>query len=394
VSGVVKSFTSFGAFVDLGGFDGLLHINDMSWGHVTRPKDFVKKGQEIRLKVIRIDSDEKRINLSLKHFTDDPWVHFEDKYHVNDIVKGRVTKLTDFGAFIELEEGIEGLAHISEFSWVKKIQKPDEQVHIGDEVECMILGYDLQAGRVSLGLKQVNANPWNNISEKYAVGTRLRRKVVKITNAGAFIQLEEGIDGFLHADDISWTKKIKHPSNELQTGQELEVMVISVDTDSRNIRLGIKQLTEDPWKSFANAYKPGSLVEGEVSSITDFGIFVKVPGNIEGLIHKSNLPENREENPDDALKKYHTGDKIRAVILEIQPEKQKVAFSIRDYKKKVQQEEISRYMSGEESEEPAYTLGDFLNLKSKPAKDAGTGNSTESPDLEKSAESTESGASE
>ena len=213
VTGVVKSFTSFGAFIDLGGFDGLLHINDMSWGHVTRPKDFVKKGQEIRLKVIRIDRQEKRINLSLKHFTDDPWVHFEDKYHVNDIVKGTVTKLTDFGAFIELEEGIEGLAHISEFSWIKKIQKPQDMVKPGDVVECMILGYDLQAGRVSLGLKQVTANPWDSIEEKYPLGTRLTRKVVKITNAGAFVELEEGIDGFLHGDDISWTKKVKHPGS-------------------------------------------------------------------------------------------------------------------------------------------------------------------------------------
>ncbi|MDR0709761.1 MAG: (d)CMP kinase, partial [Spirochaetaceae bacterium] len=204
ITGAVKSFTSFGAFIDLGGFDGLLHINDMSWGHVNRPKDFVKKGQEITLKVIRIDPVEKRINLSLKHFTDDPWVHFADKYHVNDIVKGRVTKLTDFGAFIELEEGIEGLAHISEFSWVKKIQRPGEVLAIGDEVECMILGYDLQIGRVSLGLKQVTANPWSNIDEKYPEGTRLRRKVIKITNSGAFIELEEGIDGFLHVDDISW----------------------------------------------------------------------------------------------------------------------------------------------------------------------------------------------
>ncbi|MCL2832998.1 MAG: 30S ribosomal protein S1 [Treponema sp.] len=373
VNGIVKSFTSFGAFVDLGGFDGLLHINDMSWGHVTRPKDFVRRGQEIKLKVIRIDTQEKRINLSLKHFTDDPWVHFESKYHVNDVVKGRVTKLTDFGAFIELEEGIEGLAHISEFSWVKKIQKPDELVHIGDEVECMILGYDLQAGRVSLGLKQVTANPWDNISDKYPVGTRLVRNVVKVTNAGAFINLEEGIDGFLHCDDISWTKKIKHPNSELHTGQEIEVMVISNDPSNHNIKLGVKQLSEDPWKSFANAYRPGSLVEGEVSSITDFGIFVRVPGGIEGLIHKSNLPENREENPDDAIKKYHQGDKIKAVVLEIQPDKQKVAFSIRDYQKKVQQEEISRYMSGEESGE-SYTLGDFLKTKSRPEK-----NETESP---------------
>jgi small subunit ribosomal protein S1 len=349
--------------VDLGGFDGLLHINDMSWGHVTRPKDFVKKGQEIRLKVIKIDPQEKRINLSLKHFTDDPWVHFEDKYHVNDIVKGKVTKLTEFGAFIELEEGIEGLAHISEFSWIKKVQKPSEVLAIGDEVECMILGYDLQAGRVSLGLKQVTANPWNNINEKYPVGTRLTRKVAKITNAGAFIELEEGIDGFLHGDDISWTKKIKHPGSELSVGQEIEVMVIGLDREDRNIRLGIKQLTEDPWQSFAEAYKPGSMVEGEVASVTDFGIFMRVPGGIEGLIHKSNLPENRDESPEEALKKFHAGDKIKAVVLELQGDKQKVAFSIRDYQKKVQRDEISRYMAAEESDGSTLTLGDFLKSK-------------------------------
>jgi small subunit ribosomal protein S1 len=328
----------------------------------------VKKGQEIRLKVIRIEPEEKRINLSLKHFTDDPWVHFEDKYHVNDIVKGRVTKLTEFGAFIELEEGIEGLAHISEFSWIKKIQKPAEVVSIGDEIECMVLGYDLQAGRVSLGLKQVTANPWSDIEEKYPVGTRLTRKVVKVTNVGAYIELEEGIDGFLHGDDISWTKKVKHPNSELQVGSDVEIMVISVDKDNRNIRLGIKQLSEDPWKSFAGTYRPGSLVEGEVSSVTDFGVFVRVPGGIEGLIHKSNLPENRDETPEDALKKYHEGDKIKAVILELQPDKQKVAFSIRDYQKKVQQEELSRYMSADESDDSTYTLGDFLKSKdqSKP----------------------------
>ena len=363
VSGYVKSFTSFGAFIDLGGFDGLLHINDMSWGHVTRPKDFVRKGQEIRLKVIRIDPAEKRINLSLKHFSEDPWVHFEDKYHVNDIVKGKVTKLTEFGAFIELEEGIEGLAHISEFSWIKKIQKPAEVVNIGDIIECMILGYDLQAGRVSLGLKQVTANPWMEIDGKYPIGTRLTRKIVKVTNAGAYVELEEGIDGFLHADDISWTKKIKHPGSELHAGTEIEIMVIAIEKENRNIRLGIKQLSEDPWKSFAETYKPGSLVEGEVSSVTDFGLFIKVPGGIEGLIHKSNLIENKEENPDEALKKYKEGDKIKAVVLELQPEKQKVAFSIRDYQKKVQQEELSRYMSADKSDDSTYTLGDFLKSK-------------------------------
>jgi small subunit ribosomal protein S1 len=363
VTGTVKSFTSFGAFIDLGGFDGLLHINDMSWGHVTRPKDFVKKGQEIQLKVIRIDPEEKRINLSLKHFTDDPWVHFEDKYHVNDVVKGKVTKLTDFGAFIELEEGIEGLAHISEFSWVKKVQKPGEVLKSNDIVECMILGYDLQAGRVSLGLKQVTANPWDGIEEKYPVGTRLTRKVVKITNAGAFVELEEGIDGFLHGDDMSWTRKVKHPGSELETGQEIEVMVTGIDRENHGIRLGIKQLSEDPWRSFAETYKPGTPVEGEVASVTEFGIFVRVPGGIEGLIHKTNLSENRDEDPEEALKKFQPGDKVKAVVLEIQPDKQKVAFSIRDYRKKVQREEISRYMAAEESDGSTFTLGDFLKSK-------------------------------
>ena len=371
ITGVVKSFTSFGAFIDLGGFDGLLHINDMSWGHVTRPKDFVKKGQEIKLKVIRIDRHEKRINLSLKHYSDDPWIHFEEKYHVNDIVKGKVTKLTDFGAFIELEEGIEGLAHISEFSWIKKIQKPQDLLKPNDVVECMILGYDLQAGRVSLGLKQVQDNPWENIAEKYPAGARVIRKVVKITNAGAFIELEEGIDGFLHLDDMSWTRKVKNAGSGLSQGQELEVMVLSVDTVNRNVKLGIKQLSEDPWKSFGETYKAGSPVEGEVASVTDFGIFLRIPGGIEGLIHKTNLIENREDDPDEALKKYKVGDRVKAVVHEIQSDKQKVAFSIRDYQKKVQREEISRYMTGydnEGSSDSTYTLGSVLKSKnSEPA---------------------------
>ena len=378
ITGVVKSFTSFGAFIDLGGFDGLLHINDMSWGHVTRPKDFVKKGQEITVKVIRIDPEEKRINLSLKHFTDDPWIHFEDKYQVNSIVKGRVTKLTDFGAFIELEEGIEGLAHISEFSWVKKIQSPGQFLSIGDEVECMILGYDLQAGRVSLGLKQVTANPWTSIMEKYPVGTRLIRKVVKITSAGAFIELEEGIDGFLHNDDISWTKKIKHPDREITVGQELEIMVLTVDKGSRNIKLGIKQLSEDPWRTFAAVYKTGSHVEGEVSNVTDFGVFVKVPGGIEGLIHKTNLSENREESPEEALTRFHVGDKITAVVLELQPEKQKASFSIKDYRKKVQRDEISRYMAEEETGD-SFTLGDVLKSKGESGRETETDRKEQDP---------------
>lgn len=364
VKGTVKSFTSFGAFIDLGGFDGLLHINDMSWGHVTRPKDFVKKGQEIELKVIRLDPEEKRINLSLKHFTEDPWLHFEEKYHVNDVVKGKVTKLTDFGAFIELEEGIEGLAHISEFSWVKKINKASDMVKIGDEVECMVLGYDIQAGRVSLGLKQVTDNPWDSIAEKYPVGKRIKSKVVKVTNVGAFVELEEGIDGFLHADDLSWTKKVKHPGSELSAGQEIEVVVIENDTESHRVRLGVKQLTEDPWKQFCATYKPGSTLEGEIVSIADFGVFVRAPCGIEGLVNKSNLSDNRDEPYEEAVKKYNVGDKINVYVVDANPDKQKVAFSVKEYKKKQQRDEISQYMSSSnDDDDGAFTLGDLLKNK-------------------------------
>ena len=361
VKGTVKSFTSFGAFIDLGGFDGLLHINDMSWGHVTRPKDFVKKGQEVELKVIRLEPNEKRINLSLKHFTEDPWVHFEDKYHVDDIVEGTVTKLTDFGAFIELEEGIEGLAHISEFSWTKKVNKASDMVKIGDKIKCMILGYDIPAGRVSLGLKQVTANPWDSISEKYSEGTKLSGKVVKLTNAGAFIQLEDGIDGFLHAEDISWTKKVKHAGSELKVDQEVEVVVLEADAENHRIRVGIKQLTDNPWKKFAEEYKPGSTLEGEITSITDFGVFVKAPDGIEGLVNKANLSDDREVPYEEAVKKYNVGDKINVFVVDINVEKEKVAFSVKEYKKAQARKEISQYMSSSESDgDGAYTLGDMI----------------------------------
>jgi len=363
VEGTVKSFTSFGCFVDLNGFDGLLHVNDMSWGHVARPRDFVKKGDKIQLKVIRLEPESKRINLSLKHFSPDPWLDFENKFSVNDVVTGTVTKITDFGAFIELAEGIEGLAHISEFSWVKKINKPEDLLRIGDKVQCMVLGYDIQAGRVSLGLKQVTANPWDSIEERYPVGTRLSREVVKITNAGAFIKLEEGIDGFLHVDDISWTKRIKNPSKELEVGKTIDVIVIECSAENRRVKLGIKQLTDDPWKVFANTYKPGSVVEGEVTSTTDFGIFLKVPGDIEGLIHKQNLVENKGDSADEALAKYKVGDKIKAVVMEVHPKMQKATFSVKDLKKKEQQAEISKYMSSSQEDDGPYTLGDLLKTK-------------------------------
>ncbi|MDD7013865.1 MAG: 30S ribosomal protein S1 [Spirochaetales bacterium] len=359
VKGTVKSFTSFGAFIDLGGFDGLLHINDMSWGHVTRPKDFVKKGQEIELKIIKLDPAEKRINLSLKHFTEDPWNNFDKKYQVDQIVEGKVTKLTEFGAFIEIEEGIEGLAHVSEFSWTKKINKPSDMVKEGDVVKCMILGYDVQAGRVSLGLKQVTENPWDKINENYPVGTVVHGKVVKLTNSGAFIQLEEGIDAFLSGEDLSWTKKVKHPGSEIKLEQELDVKVIECDAEQHRIKVGVKQLTDNPWIAFAENHQVGTTLEGEVSSIVDFGIFVKTEEGIEGLVNKMNLSTDRDTPFEEAVKKYNVGDKINVYISSVDVKNEKVGFSVKEYKRAQDRAEISQYMSSS-NDDSAYTIGDSL----------------------------------
>ncbi len=362
VEGTVKSFTSFGAFIDLGGFDGLLHINDMSWGHVTRPKDYVKKGQKLQFKVIKMDPIERKINLSLKHFTPDPWSTFETRYMVGDIVRGKVTKLTDFGAFIELEEGIEGLAHISELSWVKRIKHPKELLSVGDEVEAKILAYDIQQGRVSLGLKQVCENPWDNLEAEFPIGKRITGEIKKITNAGAFIEVAEGIDGFLHVDDISWTKKVKHPSSQLKQGEQIEVVIIDVDSENRRLRLGVKQLSDDPWEMLREQHPKGSVIEGEVTSVTDFGIFVRVSGEIEGLINKHNIAETTDESEDELLSKFHKGDIVKAVVTEINPHSQRLSLSIREYQKSIQREELSKYIH-DEDDTSTITLGDILKNK-------------------------------
>ena len=362
VEGEVKSFTSFGAFIDLGGFDGLLHINDMSWGHATRPKDYVKRGDKIHLKVIRMDPAEKKINLSLRHMTEDPWNSFESKYHVDDVVKGRVTKLADFGAFIELEEGIEGLAHISELSWIKHVKHPKEVVNVGDEVETKILDYDVTQGKVSLGLKRVLPNPWEELAGKYPEGMQITRTVKKITNAGAFVEIEEGVDAFLHVEDLSWTTKPRSPSEVLEEGQEINVVVLSVDPPSRNIRVGMKQMSDDPWTPLKRAYSQRSVLEGEVTNITDLGVFVRVQGTIEGLINKNNLCDPRVESFEQAVKKINIGDKIQAIITEINPGRQRLGLSVRMLEKKEQRAEMQKYIH-DDDDSGTLTLGELLKEK-------------------------------
>jgi small subunit ribosomal protein S1 len=301
--GTVKSFTSFGAFIDLGGFDGLLHVNDMRWRHVSSPKEAVVIGEELDVKVIRLDRESQKVNLSLKHFTPDPWTTLEERYATDDVVTGKVTKTAEFGAFIEIEEGIEGLLHISDMSWVKKISHPREVLRTGDEVQVKILAYDLERGKLSLGLKHVLPNPWDTAAERYPPGKVVKGIVRNTTSYGAFVELEEGIDGLLHVEDMSWTRKVRNPTSVVQVNQELEVAVVEFDRKARRIRLGLKQLSDDPWAALARAFKRGSVIEGEVTSKTDFGVFLRVQGGVEGLIANTQVGDSDADIEQARIKK-------------------------------------------------------------------------------------------
>lgn len=366
VQGEVKSFTSFGAFIDLGGFDGLLHINDMSWGHVTRPKDFVKKGQIVQLRLINIDSATQKINLSLKHMEADPWTTFEERYQVGDVITKPVTKLTSFGVFIEIEPGIEGLAHISELSWTKRITNPKDVVAIGDVVEAKILGYDLDKKRVSLGLKQLEENPWDTITERYPVGKAISAPVVKVTNSGAFINLEDGIDGFLHIDDVSWTKKIKAMDQFCKEGDVVDVCVTKVEADNRRIKLSVKNLEGNPWTALRKDYPKFSTITGTISSVTDFGVFVKVVGDIEGLISKFNLVGPDEEYKDSVLESYKekVGESITAMVIDCNAQTQKLSLSIREMIKRNNESEMAKYMAADK-EDDSDTYNPFAAILGK-----------------------------
>ncbi len=361
IEGEVKSFTSFGAFVDLGGFDGLLHINDMSWGHTVRPKDFVVRGQKITLKIIKIDQETKKINLSLKHMTPDPWEHFEAHYAVGDIVEGTVTKLTQFGAFVQLEAGIEGLAHISELSWVKRINHPKEVLKPGDRIEVKILDANAEEKKLSLGVKQVTSNPWDTLELKYPPGSAVIRKVVNITNAGLFLEIEDGIDAFCSSADLTWQRRGVKPDTVAKVGDELEVMVLSIDKESRRIRVGKKQLEENPWEVLQATARPGTPLEGEVTNITDFGIFVRVEGGIEGLVPMAHLKVPGEENTDEPTAKYSVGDKITAAVLDIDVMKERLSLSVRNLQNSAERAQMSEYLHDDTDEDTGtVTFGDLL----------------------------------
>jgi small subunit ribosomal protein S1 len=323
--GVVKNIAEFGAFVDLGGIDGLLHITDMSWGRIGHPSEMVAIDQEIEVQILHVDREKEKIALGLKQKTASPWESVEAKYPVGTVVRGTVVNVMSYGAFVKLEEGIEGLVHISEMSWTKRISHPNELVHIDDEIDVVVLNIDKNKQEISLGMKQTQANPWDKVAERYPPGTLVKGTVRNLTNYGAFIEIEEGIDGLLHVSDMSWTRKISHPSEVVEKGQEIECKVLSVDQQRRRIALGLKQLEEDPWASdIPNKYQPGQLVTGTVTKITNFGVFVGLENGLEGLLHISELADHKVENAEEIVK---VGDQIEVKILRVDAGERKIGLS-------------------------------------------------------------------
>ena len=324
-SGVVKNIADFGAFVDLGGLDGLLHITDMSWGRIGHPSEMVSIDQEIEVKVLDIDYKKEKIALGLKQKLPSPWEQAAAKYPQGSTVKGSVVNVMSYGAFVKLEDGIEGLVHISEMSWTRRVNHPNELVSIGDEIEVVVLGINEEKHEISLGMKQTQANPWDKVAERYPPDSLVKGSVRNLTNYGAFVEIEEGIDGLLHVSDMSWTRKISHPSEMLEKGQEIECKVVSVDQDRRRIALGFKQMSEDPWATdIPGKYQQGQIVTGTVTKLTNFGVFVGLENGLEGLLHISELSDEKVETPEDVVKE---GDRIEVKVLRVDQNERKIGLS-------------------------------------------------------------------
>jgi len=355
LEGTVKNVTDYGVFVDLGGIDGLVHITDLSWGRVGHPSQLYQVGDKITVKVLNFDREKERVSLGVKQLTSDPWLNADEKYPIGTKITGRVVSLTDYGAFVEVEPGVEGLIHISEMSWTRKVRHPSQLLKVGDMVEAMVLNIDVGKKRISLGMKQVEPNPWDVIAEKYPVGTTIEGKIKNITDFGIFIGIDEGIDGLVHISDISWTKRIKHPSEVYKKGQEVQAIVLKIDKDNERFSLGIKQLTPDPWREIPNKYKPGTRVTGTVTNVTDFGIFVELEEGIEGLIHVSEVPKDKRGS---ALSKFQVDDVIQAKVISVSPEDKKIALSLKKLEAPASKESYKSYLGSRR--EATSNLGELL----------------------------------
>jgi small subunit ribosomal protein S1 len=344
LEGTVKNITGYGAFVDLGGIDGILHISDMSWGRINHPSEVVQVGEKIKVVVLKFDPEKERISLGIKQLAPDPWHTVAEKYPVGTRVQGKVISLMDYGAFVELESGIEGLIHISEMSWTKKIAHPSKILQIGQLVEVVVLNVDPGHRRISLGLKQVMANPWEEAKQKYPVGSVVKGPVRNITDFGIFVGIEEGIDGLVHISDLHWTKKIKHPSELYKKGDIVEAKVLGVNVENARFSLGVKQLNTDPWKIIADRYPVGSKVKGQVTSVPDFGVFVRIEEGVEGLIHVSQLSTERVDKPSSL---YKVGDEVEAEVINIDPAERKIGLSVRALRRTEERQEMENYLKKE-----------------------------------------------
>ena len=364
LEGTVKNITDYGAFVDLGGIDGLLHVTDMSWGRVAHPSEVLNVGDRVKVVVLKYDPERERVSLGMKQILPDPWSTVSERLPIGMRIRGKVVSLTDYGAFVEIERGLEGLIHVSEMSWTKRVTHPSKLLEAGQEVEVQILDVDTVNRRISLGLKQTEPNPWEMVRINHPVGSHIKGKIKSITDFGLFVEVEENIDGLVHVSDLHWTKKVKHPSELYRKGDEVEAVVLGIDVDNERISLGIKQLTEDPWAAIPRTYPPGTRVKGAVTSVTDFGVFVELEEGIEGLIHVSQLSAERVDKPSTLFK---PGDAVEAEVTEVDPREKRIKLSIKALLKSEERDEMDAYQRRERESGKAY----FADLMSEAQKSKG-----------------------
>jgi len=366
MDGVVKNITEYGVFVDLGGVDGLLHITDISWGRVKHPSELFSVGDNISVKILSFDLEKERVSLGMKQLSEDPWASASTKYPVGSRVGGRVVSLTDYGVFVELEEGIEGLVHVSEMSWTRKIRHPSKIISVGEEIEAIVLDIKPDNRRISLGMKQVAENPWEVISDKYPVGTIIEGKIKNITDFGLFIGIDDEIDGLVHISDISWTKRIKHPSEVYKKGDVVQAVVLDIDKQSERFSLGIKQIQEDPWKSVGERYAVGTEINGTVTNVTDFGVFVELEEGIEGLVHVSEISKEKIKTP---VGSYNVGDSLTAKVMNINSDERRIGLSIKRLEMEDDKAILNEYISN--SKTPTSDFGEILRNQLKAEEEGG-----------------------
>jgi small subunit ribosomal protein S1 len=357
LTGVVKNLTDYGAFVDLGGIDGLLHITDMSWGRLTHPRDLVNVGDQIQVKVLKFDKDKQRVSLGFKQLTPDPWLDAEHRYPVGAHVQGRVISVTDYGAFVELEQGIEGLVHVSEMTWSKRMKHPSKLVSVGDQVECVVLNVNPQERRISLGMRQLAANPWDSLHDKYPVGATVEGRVRNLTDFGAFIEIEDGIDGLVHVSNLSWTKRVKHPSEVLKKGDRVKAVVLAIEPDKRRLSLGVKQLQPDVWESFFAQHHVGEVLRGKVLRVAGFGAFVEIADGVEGLCHNSEAVDANGQPM-----RLEPGQELDFKVIKMNPEEKKVGLSIKAVGEEASRSEVEAYKHPASSTGSS-TIGDLITWK-------------------------------